>query len=230
MALRKFMASSAARSTRPAVRASWFWVVLLWLSLVAAGCGKPAPRLPPLPPQAVVVVLGDSLAAGYGLPASAAWPALLAAESGWQVINAGVSGDTSAQGLARLGALLDAHSPAAVLILLGGNDMLRQLPERDTRANLLAAIEQARSAGAQPLLLAVPRPSLAGAALRSLDDAEFYGEIAERAGVPLIAGVFAAVLADPENKLDRLHPNAAGQREIVRRMVPILRDSGLLAR
>lgn len=182
----------------------------------------------PLPHGSTVLALGDSLVAGYGLAAEQAWPAVLAADTGWNVVNAGVSGDTSAQGLGRLDALLEEHRPAAVLLLLGGNDMLRRVPAAETTANLAAAIARVRAHGAHVLLVAVPRPTLAGAAFRSLDDADFYAEVAREQQAPLLAGTLAEVLSQPQYKLDQLHPNAAGQRELARGFAHQLRGLGLL--
>lgn len=206
-----------------------FLAALLFAGLMAA-CG-PSITHGALPAGSKVLVLGDSLAAGYGLSPDQAWPTLLAGATGWAVENAGVSGNTTAQGLERLIARLDdGEAPAAVFILLGGNDMLRKVPEVETRANLDEAIRRIRAVGATPILIAVPRPSLAGAVLQSLDDAEFYSELAERNRVVVIESVFSDVLGDPALKLDRFHPNADGQRELVRRLVPVLRDIGLIGK
>ena len=203
---------------------------MLWLLLSISAC-SPAPPFSPLPANARVVVLGDSLVSGYGLSIERAWPALLSRATGWQVENAGVSGNTSEQGLARLGDYLEVEpSPAAVIIVLGGNDMLRKVPEAETRANLAAAIERIRGAAAVPVLIAVPRPSLAGAVLQNLDDADFYSELAAVDRVPLIESVFSEVLSEPALKLDRLHPNDAGQQELARRIADALGKLGLLAR
>lgn len=201
-----------------------------WLAVALAAC-SPAPPFPPLPADARVVVLGDSLVSGYGLSVERAWPAILSRAVGWRLDNAGVSGNTSEQGLARLADYLDTESPpAAVIVVLGGNDMLRKIPEGETRANLAAAIEQIRGAAAIPILVAVPRPSLAGAVLNELDDADFYAALAAEAKVPLIDSVFSDVLSDPALKLDRLHPNDAGQEELARRIADSLRELGLLGR
>lgn len=210
---------------------SWVWYlgVLLFAGLVA-GCG-PSTKQSAFPAGSKVLVLGDSLAAGYGLSPDQAWPALLAGATGWSVENAGVSGNTAAQGLERLIARLeDGEIPVAVFILLGGNDMLRKVPEAETRANLDEAIRRIRLAGATPILIAVPRPSLTGAVLQSLDDAQFYSELAESNRVALIESIFSDVIGDPALKLDRLHPNAAGQREVARRLVADLRAKGFVAK
>lgn len=180
-----------------------------------------------LPAGSPVLILGDSISAGYGLEPRQSWPALLAERTGWRVINGGVSGDTTAQGRARLPSLLDRHHPAAVIIELGGNDMLRQVPREQTVANLEAIITEVKTARAQPILMAVPAPSLFGAAFGSLSDAEFYAGLAERRQVPLLSGAIAEVLSDSGHTLDRLHPNAEGSRLLAERAAEELRKAGL---
>lgn len=173
-------------------------------------------------------MLGDSLSAGYGLTPEQAWPARLAAASGWNVVNAGVSGDTSAEGKARLPSLLEEHKPAAVMIELGGNDMLRKVPTAETRANLTEIIGLVKSAGAVPILMAIPRPSVVGAAIGSLSAAEVYGELAKEQTVFLVEDAIPDVLSDKELKLDALHPNETGQRELAKKVAEELKAGGFL--
>ncbi|HPK31451.1 MAG TPA: GDSL-type esterase/lipase family protein, partial [Ottowia sp.] len=123
----------------------------LGLALALPGCGRERPRSRPVPAGAVVLALGDSLTWGTGAPPEASYPAVLARLTGWQVVNAGVPGDTSAQALARLPAMLAEHRPALVIVSIGGNDFLRRLPEADTRANVRAICEQTLKSGAQVL-------------------------------------------------------------------------------
>lgn len=202
---------------------------LLFAVALGLGAACSGPKEAPLPHQAVVLVLGDSISAGHGLAREQSWVAQLAPLTGWQLVNGGVSGDTTEQGLARLSALLEEHHPAAVIIELGGNDMLRRLSTRETVNTLDAIISEVRATGARPVLMAIPAPSVAGAAFGSLSDAEFYAEAAKRQQVPLIDEVVADVLSTPSLKLDQLHPNAEGHRELASRVVKKLRRLGLLA-
>jgi acyl-CoA hydrolase len=197
------------------------------LTCLLAGTACSGKKADPIPRGAVVLVLGDSITAGYGLGADKAWTATLAAETGWQVINAGVSGDTTAGGAARLPALLDEHQPQAVIVELGGNDMLRRRSSRETIANIEAMLADIRARGARPILMATPQPSVTGAVFSSLSDAPFYAEIADRQSVPLIDGVLAKVLSNPEYKLDQLHPNADGHRRVGEAAAKVLRAQGL---
>ena len=198
-------------------------LAILLCGLLAACGGKKAE---PLAPGATVLALGDSITAGYGLAPEQAWPAQLAARTGWKVVNGGVSGDTAADALARLPALLDGHAPKLVLIALGGNDMLRKLPEARTRGDLVRIVALARGAKAETVLLATPRPSVAGAVFQRLAAPPFYAELAKEQKAPLIEDAIPAVLSDPDFKLDPLHPNAEGQAALAGKVFDDLRRLG----
>ena len=170
-----------------------------------------------------VLALGDSLTAGYGAGADAAYPAVLAHSSGWQVVNGGVSGDTSAQALARLPALMQ-QNPKLVLVSIGGNDFLRRLPESETR-RIVATVE---AAGVPVVLVAVPYFTT-GALFGRLSDHPLYAELAQELNIPLLAGVWAEILGDPKLKSDQIHANAQGYRVFAEKMQAFLRQQGFAA-
>lgn len=199
-------------------------LALVALLLVAA-CGGP-PKENALPRGTTVLALGDSLTAAHGVSPAEAWPALLSELTGWEVINGGVSGDTSEGGLQRLPALLDEHRPMLVLVTLGGNDMLRRLPQEQTVANLGRIIAQVRAHGAKAVLVATPKPSLAGAAFGALSPADFYRALARDQQVPLIEDPMADVLSDAKLKADQLHPNAAGHALLAKKLLAALTTIG----
>jgi acyl-CoA hydrolase len=206
-----------------AARASRFLALLALL--LAAACGG-HPKEAALPSGTKVLALGDSLTAAHGVTPDEAWPALLAKRSGWVVINAGVSGDTTAGGLERLPALLDEHSPVLVLVTLGGNDMLRRLPQEQTVANLSQILGLVKAHGAKAVLLATPRPSIAGAVFNKLSAADFYQQVAKDQQVALIDDALADVLSDPQLKGDQLHPNAAGHALLSKKIFDSLKAIG----
>lgn len=193
--------------------------------VLVAACGSET-RVPALPPGSMVVALGDSLTAGAGVAPEQAWPDLLASRTGWVVINAGVSGDTSGGALQRLPALLEEHNPALVLVALGGNDMLRRIPEQETVANLGKMLAMIKAHGAKPVLLATPRPSAMGAVFQNLSAADFYRKVAEAQQVPLIEDAIAEVLSDPQMKGDPLHPNSAGHAQLAQKIFDALKAIG----
>lgn len=205
-----------------------------WLAtaaaLLLAGCGRRTPPLAALPAGATVLALGDSLTHGTGAAPAESYPSRLAELTGWQLINAGVPGDTTAQARERLAALLAEHRPRLVLLSIGGNDFLRQRPEAETRANLAAMLEAVAATGAQVVLVAVPRPAVMAALLRSLDDHPLYEALAAEHRVPLLAGGWAAVLSDPTLRADRVHANAAGYARFARELHAFLREAGLAPR
>jgi len=192
------------------------------------GCGKRrSARVQPLPAGSVVLALGDSITYGTGAAPEAAYPAQLAQLTGWHVVNAGVPGDTSAQALARLPGLLAEHQPALVIASIGGNDFLRRLPEADTEVNLRRIAALAREAGAQVLLVAVPRPTLAAAVGAGLSDHPLYDRVAADLALPLHAGGWAHVLGNEQLKSDQIHANAAGYRAFAEGLATSLRATGL---
>lgn len=203
--------------------------VLLGAAATLAACGKrQAAKSPALPAGSVVLALGDSITHGTGAAAEAAYPAQLARLSGWQVVNGGVPGDTSTQALARLPALLAEHRPALVIVSLGGNDFLRRLPEAETDANLRRSVALTRDAGAQVVLVAVPRPTLAAAIGAGLSDHPLYEKLATDLALPLHAGGWADVLSNEKLKSDQVHANAEGYRVFAEALATTLRAAGLL--
>jgi acyl-CoA thioesterase I len=197
-----------------------------WLML-AAGCGVRAPlKGRPVPAGARVLALGDSLTHGTGTDLASAYPAVLAQLTGWDVVNAGVPGDTSAQALARLPALLEQHRPALVLLGIGGNDLLRRQPEDALRDNIRRIVSLAQTAESQVLLIAVPRPTIASRVTASLDDHPLYGELSEALKVPLHRRGWSDVLQDPALRSDEIHANAEGYRQFAQGLLATLQAAG----
>jgi acyl-CoA thioesterase I len=163
-----------------------------------------------------LLILGDSLSAGYRLPIADAWPSRL--DKTWQatpslpeVVNASISGDTAAQGLARLPTLLKQHQPRWVLIELGANDGLRGFPTQDIQRDLTQIINQITAAGAKPLLMQIRIPPNYG---RRYTDAftAMYPQLAQQFGIPLIPFFMEQVAVKPQwMQDDGLHPNAEAQ-------------------
>jgi lysophospholipase L1-like esterase len=182
-----------------------------------------------VPPGATVLALGDSLTYGTGATAETAYPAVLAGLTGWQVVNAGVPGHVSAQALERAPALLAEHRPALVLLGIGGNDFLRRMDEAQTEQNLRSLVEGARAGGAQALLIAVPRPTVAARLVGALEDHPMYERVADALRVPLHANGWSEVLADEALRADAIHANAQGYAAFARGLAETLRKTGLLA-
>lgn len=200
-------------------------LLVLGVLLLAVACGG-TKKEAALPAGSKVLALGDSLTAPHGVRPGEDWPSLLAQKTGWVVINGGVSGNTSAQALDRLPGLLDEYQPQLVLVSLGGNDMLRKLPQAQTVANLDSMLDMVRAHGARAVLLATPRPSLAGAVFNNLSPPDFYAQVAKGRKVPLIAEALPEVLSDTALKSDQLHPNAAGHALLSEKIHEALKKIG----
>ena len=194
-----------------------------------AGCGRDKKTAQPVPPGSTVLALGDSLTFGTGASAETCYPTVLAVLTGWNVVNAGVPGDTSAQALARLPALLAEHQPKLVIVSIGGNDFLRKLPESDTRTHVHAICKQSLAAGAQVLLVAVPRATVA-AALGQMTDHALYAEVAKDLKIPLQREAWGEVLAQPDLRADAVHANARGYAQFARSVQGTAAAVGLLPR
>lgn len=185
-----------------------------------------APDAPPTPAPAavpvaqhVVLVMGDSLSAGYGLAASEGWVSLLATKvaqekPGWGVVNASVSGETTAGGAARIAGDLARNRPDVVAIELGANDGLRGLPLEQTRANLEAMISAARAANAKVLLIGMRLPPNYGPDY-TRDFETLFADLAKRQQVAFLPFLLEPVAADDTAfQADRLHPNAGAQPKL----------------
>jgi len=173
-----------------------------------------------------VIAFGDSLTAGYGLPASEAFPARLQARLkddgvGVKVVNAGVSGDTTTDGLARLDWAL-ADKPDYVILALGANDALRGIDPKIVRANLDKMIDKITASGAKILLLGMLAPANWGAQYEHEFD-QIYPDLAKAHNVPLYPFFLDGVAMNPAlNQADGMHPNERGVAVLVDRIAPLV--------
>lgn len=195
-------------------------------ALILAGCGKRKPAVAALPTGARVLALGDSLTFGHGAAPDQAWPVLLAQLTGWQVDNEGVNGDTSAGALQRLEALLAANRYNAVLVAIGGNDMLRNVSRQATKDNVAAIVRQALAHTAYVALIATPAPEPLRATVGSLSDAGFYEEVATAEKVLLVPEVYSRVLSNAALRSDRIHANAQGYAMVAQQLADRLGAAG----
>ena len=196
--------------------------LLILFCAMLAGCGRR--KLRKLAAGDAILALGDSLTAGYGAPKGADYPAQLAQILGRRVINGGVSGDTSAQALARLPDLL-AQKPQLVVVSIGGNDFLQRLPESGTRENIRKIVATIRAADVPVVLVAIPHFTT-GALLGVVSEHPLYAELADELDVPLLKGAWAGILGDKALKSDAVHANAAGYRLFAEKMAGFLRKLG----
>jgi acyl-CoA thioesterase-1 len=191
-------------------------VMVLLLVPAMAGAAKAVPEAATRP---TILVMGDSLSAGYGLANGQGWVALTAARlpashPGWKLVNASISGETSAGGATRIGTELARHHPRVVVIALGANDGLRGLPVKQMRANLELMIAAAQAANAQVLLIGMRMPPNLGARYtREFETA--YTELAKEHRTAFLPFLLAPIAAERNNfQEDNLHPVAAAQPKL----------------
>jgi len=219
-------------------------------ALLLGGCGQPAPEPSPKPSatavaavqrpagkERLVLAFGDSLYAGYGLNRGQSLPdavqaRLRRAGVNADVVNAGVSGDTSAAGRQRLGFVLDnlKRKPDLVMLGLGGNDVLRQIAPAETRANMTAMLDELKRRGIPVLLTGMKAPPNLGPDYVAAFDT-IWPDLAKRYGGGLYPFILDGVIGDPAlMQGDRVHPNVRGVARIADRIAPLvagqLRETG----
>lgn len=175
-----------------------------------------------------VLIVGDSISAGFGVDTRYGWASLLQTrlrQEGFddKVVNASISGDTSAGGQARLPALLAAHKPAVVVLELGGNDGLRGQPPAQLRQNLASMVDQSRQAGAKVLLLGMQLPPNYGVRYTTAF-AKVYEELAKDKQVALVPFFLEGVGGVPElMQADGIHPAQGAQQRLLENAWPVLK-------
>lgn len=187
-----------------------------------AGCGKARAKLERLGTDAVVLAFGDSLTFGTGAQATQSYPAHLERLIGRKVVAAGVPGEVSAAGLARLPGVLAEVQPRLLILCRGGNDFLRKIGDSQAAANIRGMIRLAKVGGAAVVLLGVPKPGLFPSA------PDFYADIAAEFSVPYEETILKKILSDNALKSDLIHPNAAGYALMAEAVAELLKQSGAI--
>lgn len=192
----------------------------LGCSILLEGCSEP--ELSYIPEQATILAFGDSLTVGVGTSTEHSYPAVLQLLSNRQVINAGVSGETSAAGLTRLPSLLDRYSPKLIVLLEGGNDILRNQSQQQLKQNLIAMIELSRQRDIELVLIGVPEKKLFS------NSAPLYAELAEQYNLVHDNEIIADLLRTASNKSDPIHFNQQGYRKLALRIHQLMLNHGAL--
>jgi lysophospholipase L1-like esterase len=195
--------------------------LVIILSACFVDCSSP-PKLSLLAANDVIVAFGDSLTFGTGVEQIYSYPAVLGQMIGRKVVNAGVPGEVTADGLSRLPKVLQQEKPALLILCHGANDQLRRLNLRKAADNIKKMISLARHEGVSVVLIAVPAPNL------SVSPHVMYGEIAWELSVPLEEKILSEVLADSKLKSDFIHPNATGYRLMAEAIAALLKKSGAI--
>ena len=202
------------------------FVTLGIVAIAVAACGKQQ-KLSAFPAGSKVLAFGDSVTFGPGAVPGEDWPTLLAGLTSWQITNAGIPGDTAEAGKSRIRGLLDEHTPALVIIEIGGNDFLRRRSPSAVKEDIKAIITAAKGAGSQVVLIGVPELSLLAVVAGKTGDSPIYQELGKEEGVPVIADVFSEILSRPELCADKIHPNSQGYKQMASGIYAGLKNIGL---
>ena len=200
-----------------------FFVLCLTGLLVLSGCDSGVPRVAKLPADGVVLAFGDSLTYGSGARPAESYPAVLQGLIGRRVVHAGMPGEITSEGLARLPGVLRKHKPNLLILCHGGNDMLRRLAPGNTAANLRAMVRMAKDEGIDVVLIGVPRFGLFLG-----QSAGLYEEIAEDFDIPYDGDILPGILIKASLKSDAIHPNAQGYRKLAKGIAALLKKSGAI--
>jgi lysophospholipase L1-like esterase len=203
------------------VKSSYLQIsVILIAAMLLQGCEQP--KLTPLPAEGTILAFGDSLTSGVGAEKSNSYPSVLAQLSGLRVINAGISGEVTGDGLARLPKAIDQTTPDLLILLEGGNDILRNQHLEVTKRNLASMIELAQSRGVEVVLIGVPAKSLFS------NVASFYAELAEDYQLVFEDNLIASLLRKNAYKSDAIHFNQQGYRVMAEAIHELLVENGAL--
>jgi len=201
------------------------WLMILFRLLLSAallaGCGK-GPQLSALGNNDVVLAFGDSITFGTGAAPDESYPARLQSLIGRKVVNAGVPGEISGDGLQRLPGVLEEVQPKLLILCHGGNDFLRKQSDAAAAANVRAMIKLARDKGIGVVLIATPKPGL------MMSPPDFYAEIAREFAIPFNDDALRSILRNNELKSDLVHPNAKGYAQIAETVASLLKKAGAI--
>jgi acyl-CoA thioesterase-1 len=191
---------------------------ILCAALLLVSCG--APKLGLLEKSDVIVAFGDSLTVGVGTNRENSYPSVLSRLTGLAVVSEGVSGETTSEGLRRLPSVLEKHKPALVVLLHGGNDILRNQSQQQAQENLDQMIQMIKAAGSQVVLVGVPEKSLFSSS------AKLYKNLAEKHDLAFEGKVVGYLMRSPSKKSDPIHFNAAGYKELAEEVYTLLVTNG----
>ena len=204
------------------IRSKFSFYLSTWLVIVGMllGCGPPG--LEPLPPASTVLAFGDSLTLGVGVARAKSYPAILAELTGLNVVNSGVSGETTDLGVSRLRNELDRTQPKLLILAQGGNDILRNRDFKEIKSNLSAMIAIAKRRSIPVVLLGIPKKSLLS------NSAKFYKELAQENQLIFDGKLVAKLLRNPAYKSDLIHFNEKGYRIMAESIYKLLAHNGAI--
>jgi len=197
--------------------------LLLFIFILLSACNESTPVFKKISADATILSFGDSLTYGTGASQDADYPSVLSALSSHEVINAGIPGELSGDGLNRLSSLLDEYSPELLILIHGGNDILKKIPQQQTRNNLKQMIALANQRNIIVVMLGVPKPSLL-----FLSSSDLYQQVADTQKVPIDLDTLPEILSSKQLKSDAIHPNDKGYKLMAENIFNFLIETGAL--
>lgn len=191
---------------------------ILLFSLLS-GCDQSSPRINQLRPDSVILAFGDSLTSGVGADINESYPSILESIIGCRVINEGIPGELSAQGLNRLPHIIDKYQPHLVILCHGGNDLLQRKNKQSIVDNLEKMIQMIKDRGIDIVLIGVPTPGLGFASTH------FYNDLAKKYDLLYEGLILKEILSNNALKSDLIHPNAKGYRKLAESIANLISSS-----
>lgn len=198
-------------------------IIVICIFILLSGCDSTTPKLTKLPADAVILAFGDSLTYGTGASREQDYPSILEQLTSLQVINAGIPGEISRDGLKRLPSLLGEHQPDLVILIHGGNDILRKIPTQQTADNINQMVELAHQQNIDVIMLGVPQFGLF-----LMSSADIYQQIAESRQIASDLETLPEILGNPALKSDMIHPNNQGYQTMAENIYRLLQEQGAL--
>lgn len=198
-----------------------FFILMFFIAflIVLKNTSPTQEPLKPFPPHGVILAFGDSLTYGYGAAPSESYPARLEQMLGRRVINGGISGELSIEGLKRLPTLLQIYKPKILILCHGGNDILKKQDLQTLRTNLEQMIRLAQTHNIDVILVSVPQFGIL-----QLTPPSLYAELAEAYHLEIEEDILADILHDNRYKSDYIHPNALGYQKMAEAIEKLLRN------
>lgn len=196
-------------------------IIFIFLSLLILSCEEKL-KLKPLSENDIILAFGDSITYGVGAEKGESYPAILANLTKRTVIESGIPGETTEEGLIRLKDVLEKYNPSLVILCEGGNDMLRQMDLSKTKENLRSMVKLIKEKGSDVILIGVPKPAL----IISVPD--FYKEVADEFEIPYEGKILKEILTNNRLKADPIHPNQEGYKELAESIYKLMKKNGAL--
>jgi len=195
-------------------------IFLIFSIIIATSCGLP--KLEVLNSDDIILAFGDSLTLGVGVNNEQSYPSVLSELSGFEVINSGISGETTNEGLSRLPVVLKRYHPEILILLEGGNDILQNINKPQIKHNLRSMIEVAISYDVQVVLIGVPEKKLFS------NSSALYGELAKEYDLAYDGKIIGSLMRSPSRKSDSVHFNKNGYRELAKTVYELLIENGAI--